>query len=119
MTNPGYISRNHPVRVILDQAAHGNQPSKRDLDQLLIEVSDENLPDGQSLDRYRTELVKHASRIAGIHATGATGPARTAAEEAASTLASQMTTEQRALNTSATRSSDQDVDDVVRRVFEN
>lgn len=119
MTNPGYISRNHPVRMILEQAAHGRRPSKRDLDQLLIEVSEENLPDGQNLDRFRSEISKQAARIAGIYETGATGPARTAAEEAASALAVHMTNEQRALNTSTTRSSTQDVEDVVSRVFEN
>lgn len=119
MTNPGYISRNHPVRVILEQAAHGRRPSKRDLDQLLIEVAEENLPDGQTLDRFRSEISTQAAHIAGIYETGAHGPARTAAEEASSALAVRMTPEQRALNTSTTRSSERDVEDVVRRVFEN
>lgn len=119
MTNPGYISRNHPVRMILEQAAHGRRPSKRDLDQLLIEGSLENLPDGQTLDRFRSEISTQAAQIAGIYETGATGPARAAAEEASSAIAVRMTPEQRALNTSITRSSEQDVEDVVRRVFEN
>ena len=118
-TNPNYIARSHPIRVILDKAAHGHQPTKADLDRYLTEVSDERLPDGQSLDRYRAEIVRQSAHIAAVNATGNHGSAREAAETAAAELARTMTPEQRALNTSNTRSSDREVDDIIRRVFEN
>ena len=119
MTNNSYISRAHPVRMILDNAAHGRQPSPKDLDQLLDEVSAERLPEGQSLNRFRSELIREASRIAAVASTGARGPASIEAEKSAAEFAYRMTPEQRALNTSDTRSGAREVEDVVARVFEN
>lgn len=117
--NTSYIDRSHPVRAILERAASGHQPTKKDLDELLTNVSDERLPEGQSLDRFRADIVKHAADIAAIRATGASGPARTAAGEAASAIARRMTPEQRALNTSMTTNSKREIDDMITRVFEN
>ncbi|MEW2010759.1 hypothetical protein AB0300_14915 [Microbacterium sp. NPDC078814] len=117
--NPNYISRAHPVRVILDNAAHGRQPSSNDLDQLLTDVSNERLPSGHSLDAFRADIIREARRIAAINGTGAHANATVEAEAAAAKLAGRMSNEQRALNTSQTKSSDREVEDIVARVFDN
>ncbi|AKV86387.1 hypothetical protein AKG07_08820 [Microbacterium sp. CGR1] len=117
--NTNHIDRGHPIRVILDHAAHGRQPSSRDLDQLLDEVSTERLPDGQSLNRFRASLVSKAASIAALNGTGAHGPAVAAAEEAAAEFARQMTTEQRALKTSDSASSQREVEEAVARAFDH
>lgn len=117
--NQNYIDRGHPVRVILDHAAHGRQPSKVDLDTLLSEVSDERLPEGHSLDRFRSTLISKARDIAAINSTGAHANAVAAAEAASGELARLMTPEQRALKTTDSRTSNREVDDAVRRAFEN
>lgn len=119
MNNPSHIDRNHPVHAILDRAASGNLPSSDDLDHMLTQVSKERLPAGQNLDRFRNDIIKRAADIAAIRNTGAHGPARQAAANAAATLAERMTPEERAIKSSMTSKSNQDVDDLVRRIFEN
>ncbi|MEI3866635.1 hypothetical protein V6S02_06000 [Microbacterium sp. CCNWLW134] len=117
--NSNHIDRAHPVRVLLDNAAHGNVATPNDLNHLLGDVSDERLPEGHSLLRYRETINTHAARIAKMHATGNYQAAREAAAAAAAELAGRMTPEQRALKTHSTRSDQADIDSMVARLFTN
>lgn len=112
--NPGYLAREHPVRVLLEQAAAGRQPSQRQLDQL-EEVSALLLPDGHSLSRFRRYLSAGAEECAAITARGAHAEARRRAAELVSSLAVTMSEEERAVDTS--EPNPEPVDSIAARMF--
>lgn len=114
-----HIDRNHPVRAILDAAAAGNAPTKAFLDQMLIDVSDEQLPEGQTLNKFRTDINQRAREIAAFRAQGDHERARRHAADAASELADRMTPTQRALKSNETQASRADVDAAVAAAFRN
>ncbi len=115
MSNPAYLDRAHPVRVILERAAYsGSLPTAGQLD-ALAEVSHATLPDGHTLARFRRALVAGAQECADISATGAHATARGRADELAAELARAMTPEERAVDTF--EANPESLDDIARRMF--
>ncbi len=115
MSNPAYLDRAHPVRVILERAAYsGSLPTKAELDKL-AEVSDAVLPDGHTLARFRRHLVAGAQECAGISATGAHATARSRADELAAEMAVTMSPEERDVDTFEVNP--EPLDDIARRMF--
>lgn len=114
-----HIDRNHPVRALLDQAAHGRALNSAVLDQMLIDAPGEHLSEGNSLNRFRSDILTHAKQLTELYNSGAHGPAAQQAAEIAAELADRMNPEQRSLKTTSTASDRRDIDDMVARIFEN
>ena len=111
-TNPSYLDKQHPVRVILEQAALGQRPTKAHLDKLLDRP---DLPDGHDLSRFRTKVVKAADAIAdtyGGNGSNEHGAARRQADDLVADLAASMTDPERAITSTHAPSADTDPDDV-------
>ncbi|MBD8013176.1 hypothetical protein H9633_12860 [Microbacterium sp. Re1] len=114
-----HIERNHPVHTLLDLAAHGKNLNSNILDQMLIDVPAEHLPEGNSLNRFRSDILAHAKQLTDLYNSGAHGPAARQAAEAAAEIADRMNTEQRSLRTNTTTAQNREIEDIVARVFDN
>lgn len=110
-SNPAYLPREHVVRVTLEEAATGRLPSRQRLDQL--EESDQALPDGHSLSRFRRLLVVGCEEVAAIRSSGDHAAARRLAAARVAELAVNMTAEER----DATEPNPEPVDEIALRMF--
>src|SRR4051812_19838704 len=109
-----YLPRNHPIRHLLEQAATGTEPTRGQLDQL-GHYGDE-LPEGQSLSRYRAELTRNAREVAATAQTGSFGEARRQAETGWRAIAARMAREEAALD-GEPEAERESTDDIARRMF--
>lgn len=109
--NPAHLPHGHPVRVLLDAAAAGSVPTRRQLDQL----DSHDLPDGMSLGRFRSKVKAAADDIIAARAGGNNLLGRRVAADKTGELARQMTDEERAIATSDPNP--EALTDIGRRMF--
>lgn len=109
-----YLSKMHPVRVLLEQAAAGRPPTKAQLDDLLAR---DDLPEGHDLARFRSRVVTAARRVAEAGAGGQHIVARREAERSCSELAEAMTPEEAGIDTTHPPGSEEPLDTISARMF--
>lgn len=107
-----HLDRNHPVRLLLDEAARGNVPSLRDIDMTTI-------PAGVSV----TDVLDVARRCAWFGGQGDNKRAADLARDQADRWADAMTPEQRQATQpdipQPVEGTTQYLDDIARRMFGN
>ncbi|TCL80177.1 MULTISPECIES: hypothetical protein [unclassified Rathayibacter] len=109
-----HLPKNHPVRFLLESAANGSPITATDL-QIL---GNADLPPSESLATYADEIEQAGLVIAKIGATGARQPALELAQEQWRTLATSMTDNQRAIDTTEKANPPEtDIDSMVARIF--
>jgi hypothetical protein len=110
------LHRQHPVRVLFDQVTNGGPlPTTAQLEDLLVR---DDLPEGQSLTRFRRAIAIEAERCKELGQAGDHAQARAYAERAVAQLASKMTDEERAITNTHT-GDDTDIREMTRRMFES
>lgn len=114
--NVAYLAREHPVRVLLEAAALGHEPTRADLDNL----ARDDLPEGHDLTRFRAQVAQAGAAIAQAYSpepgTVYYGTSRAMADDHVARLALQMTPAERELagDDPATVES---VQDIAARIF--
>lgn len=111
-----HLDHQHPVRVILYQAALGNEPTREFLDRLLVR---DDLPEGHDLNRHRRRITEAAAKVyetanpaPGAHAHG---PARQLADELCGDLADHLSIHEAAITN--TEANPESLADIGARMF--